>query len=177
MQTITRKALLKKIAEVVKNLPDDRLQQVWEQVNSWGTMVSARVEDKAGHSRSDDQEIIEFGVTPRQGTPEEQFVRLPVRSKGPTTPAIMEVSESTYDTSGYMQRLQANIEWWNQNFDRIQQDSSLYNSYVAISDGVVFFADSYLDAYKKTREVQTDGNPYIFFLKSPNQPTKGMNIC
>jgi hypothetical protein len=173
MQTITRQALLKKIAEVVKNLPDDRLQQVWEQVNSWD--ILARAEDKAGHSNTEDKEIIEFEVTPRQGTPEKQFVRLPVRSRGPVTHAIMEVSESTYDSSDYMQRLQANIKWWNQNFDKIQNNSSLYDSYVAISDGAVFSADSYLDAYNKTREVQTDGNPYIFFLKSPNQSTNHAN--
>ncbi len=175
MQTITRQALLKKIAEVVENLPDDRLQQAWEQVNSWDTTVSAGVEDKTGHSRSDDKEIIEFEVAPRQGTPEEQFVRLPVRSKGPITQAIMEVSESTYDSAEYTQRLQTNIKWWNQNFDKIQNDSSLYDSYVAISDGAVFSADSYLAAYNKTREVQTDGNPYIFFLKSPNQSTTHAN--
>ena len=176
IQTVTRQALLKKIADVVKNMPDDQLQQTWEEVDSWDTVALDRstVDYKANQNSADDQEIVEFTITSRQGATE-QFVRFPVRSNRLALHAIMEVSDTAYDSHAFTQRLQANIGWWNQNCDKICSDPSLYDRYVAISDGAVFSAESYLDAYNKSLELHTDGWPYIFFLKSPSQPANHEN--
>lgn len=172
--TITRELLLQKIVEVIDNLPDAKLQQAWEQVASWDTPLSEQAEAASLHSSAGDNEILEFEVEPYPNAPK-QFVRIPIRLEKPAGHAIMEVGESTYGPSEYAQRIQANIEWWNQNFDKICNNPSLYDSYVAISDGLVFATHSYLDAYNKALAVHTDGVPYIFFLKSPDNSTNHAN--
>lgn len=160
IQTITRQALLKKVTEVVNQLPDERLQQVWKQFDAWATIAVQREEEA----------IVEFAVAPRQemGKP---LLRLPIRSTSMPSKAHMEVAEPAKDDSLFMQRLQANIEWWNQHFAQIRNNTALHDRYIAISDGEVFTGTSYEEAYSKARAAYPNGVPYLFFLKAPDGST------
>lgn len=167
---ITRQALLKKIVDAVNNLPDAKLQQTWDQVDSWDAvpLEYSPIDPVVDYNSAEDKEVVEFEVTLDQNLTE-QFVRLPIRSKKSISHVIMESNESAYIATSSLQRLKKNVQWWNQNSHTICNDPSLYGRYVAISDGVVFSSDSYWDAYNKARRVHTNGAPYIFFLKYPHR--------
>lgn len=163
IQPISRQALFKKMVDVVNKLPNEKLQQVWQQFNAWETALAQSDKDKSTSNGADVQEIVEFVVPPRVGA-QKPLIRLPMRSTTPVPAAIMEVGEAADDTDTFMQQLRANIEWWNRNYAQIHNDPTLVGRYVAISTGAVFAGDNYLEVYHNVRQVHPDGVPYIFLI-------------
>lgn len=174
IQTITRQALFKKMAEVVNQLPNEKLLLVWQQFNAWETALAQSDDNKATSNDTDVAEIIEFVVPPRLST-QKPLIRLPMRSTTPVAAAIMEVGEAADNTDTFMQQLRANIEWWNQNARKICNDPTLVGHYVAIANSEVFAGDSYLEAYHNVRQIYPNSVPYIFYLKSAQKATYHAN--
>ena len=87
-----------------------------------------------------DDEVREF-VIPRRDI-RRIHIRVPIRIKEPLPKPIMEIGEPDPVFSSQMQKLRANLEWWDQNYDQIIHNESLYGRHVAISDGEIFSADS-----------------------------------
>jgi hypothetical protein len=175
IQSMTRQALFRKMAEVVSNLPNEDLPKLWQQLAAWEAMIAQADTDKSAHSSTEvHQEVIEFVVAPRLGT-QQPFLRLPIRTTTPVSAAIMEVGAVADAAIREMDQLQANILWWNQHFAQIWRDATLYNRYVAIANGELFTADTYADAYQNALQVHPDSLPYIFFRKSPQEVTVQAN--
>lgn len=173
-QIITRQALFKKMAEVVDQLPNEKLWQVWQQVDGWKTVPAQLDDNKNMSSGADLQEVVEFVVPPRAGM-RKPLIRLPMRATTPVPAVIMEVGEAADDTDTFMQQLRTNIEWWNQNYAQIQNDPTFVGHYVAITDGELFVGDSYMEVYHNARQVYPDSVPYIFYLKSTQEATDHAN--
>lgn len=166
VQPITRQALLNKMTNMIKNLPDDQLQQAWAQIDSWATMTAMQAQDRVVQRDANGEEVLEFDVTP-QPTGAIHYLRLPIRMKKLPPNAVMEVDE-TYETASFTRHLHTNIEWWNRHYATLCKDASLHGQYVAVSNGELFSGATYWEVYQKAREVQAEAVPYIFFLKSPN---------
>ena len=175
IQPITRQALFKKMANVVNKLPNEKLQQLWTQLDTWeSALAHVGYDNQSTPSSADLPAVVEFTVPPQFGR-QKPLIRLPLRSTGPIPPVIMEVGEAPDDTDPFMQQLRDNIAWWNQNHAKILNDATLVGRYVAISAGEVFAGDSYLEAYEKVHQVYPDGAPYIFLLMSPQEVTHHAN--
>lgn len=93
VQPITRQALLNKMTNVIKNLPDDQLQQAWAQIDGWATPGVADGQDSVGQRVADDEEGLTFDVTPKVNA-KIQYLRLPLRITKSVTKAVMEVSNT-----------------------------------------------------------------------------------
>lgn len=179
IQPITRQALFKKMANVVNKLPNEQLQQLWTQLDSWESMLAhAGHDNQSTPSSADLPAVVEVTVPPQFGR-QKPLIRLPLRSTGPIPPVIMEeimeVGEAPDDTDPFMQQLRDNIAWWNQNYAKILNDATFVGRYIAIAAGEVFAGDSYLEAYEKVHQVYPDGAPYIFLLLSPQEVTHHAN--
>ncbi|MEM7538939.1 MAG: hypothetical protein AAF639_42675, partial [Chloroflexota bacterium] len=144
VQTITRQDILHRAMEVVRSAPEHKLQQIWDQVNAWAFANSDT--EKNFNQRAEpneiDDEAREFVVSPRPV--KSHKIRVPIRVKGSLPKPIMEIGEPDPASSARIDKLQANTEWWNQNYEQIIYDESLHGRFVAISDGEIFSADSYL---------------------------------
>jgi hypothetical protein len=79
----------------------------------------------------------------------------------------MTIDEASPEEISLFQRFHDNIEWWDKHYRQITENAALYNQFVAISEGEVFAAATYLSAIEKVRQRHPDDAPYIFFLYPP----------
>lgn len=154
---ITREEL----TELVQQIDDDQLELAFERLRP--LVQATKQTNGAAHEEVEEQ--LEFIVPYRKPS---RRINLPIRVVGaPPQPIIMTVSEASPEEIAFMQRFHNNIEWWSSHHRQIVEDASLYNQYVAISEGEVFAASSYLEARDKALLQHPNDTPYIFFLYPP----------
>jgi hypothetical protein len=154
---ITREEL----TELVQQIGDDQLELAFERLRP----LAQATKQENGTAHEEVEEQLEFIVPYRKPS---RWVNLPIRVLGSPSPAVtMTVSEATPEETLLFQRFHDNIEWWNQHYRQIIEDSSLFNQFVAISQGEIFTAPTYLEAREKVLQSHPGDAPYIFFLYPP----------
>lgn len=166
VQTLSRQVLLDKMSSVFRNLSDDQLQQLWEDISGWQDAAVTRQANGVADRAVDSNAVLEFTISPQKAV-HPGHVRLPIHTTKPLTKAVMEIGEMD-DTAAFTQRLHANIAWWNENYAGLRNDPALAEQYVAISNGALFSGNTYAEALRKANQADKDAAPYIFFLKAPN---------
>jgi hypothetical protein len=154
---ITREEL----TELVQQIGDDQLEMAFERLRP--LVQATKQANGAAHEEVEEQ--LEFIVPYRKPS---RWINLPIRVIGSPPPAAtMTVSEATPEETLLFQRFHDNIEWWNQHYRQIVENKSLINQFVAISQGEIFAALTYLEARAKALQSHPGDAPYIFFLHPP----------
>ena len=155
-QLITRQDVIKKINSVIEKLPEDKLQYVWKEVDTWLSLSLPAVESQ----RRQADELLEFDLSQLPI----RSARLPIRIKGPQPEVEVQVLPGSSESLLAMKHFRENIIWWNNHCREINANSRLHNNYLAISKEQVFTGASYEEARKTALQTHPDDAPYIFFL-------------